>query len=106
MEMIDDYIGPDARFETSVLKCTNLRLVVTLATLCVITAATGCGIELNGPPAGAFLGRAGVYDYSPSAIQVGNRQQFWWCGQGHNPNLHSQITDTIQYASSGFPITH
>jgi hypothetical protein len=88
-----------ARFEVSALKYANLRFVVTLATLCVIAAGTGCGIELYGPPAGAFLGRAEVYDYSPSAIQVGNLQQFWWCGQARNPNRSSQDTDTIQYAS-------
>lgn len=72
----------------------NLKVVVMLAVLCV---DTGCGISVNGPPPGAFLGRAGTYNYSPSAIQVGNVQQFWWCGQGHNPNLPSQNTDTIQY---------
>src|SRR5277367_1132774 len=88
-----------ARFEVSALKRANLRFVVRLATLCVIAAGTGCGIEVNGPPAGAFLGRAGVYDYSPSVIQVGNLQQFWWCGAARNPNLSSQDTDTIQYAS-------
>ncbi|MGA2536879.1 MAG: hypothetical protein ABSF53_12745 [Terracidiphilus sp.] len=52
----------------------------------------------NKPP-GAFLGRAGLYDYSPTAIQIGNLQQFWWCGEAHNPVLPSQATDTIMYAS-------
>jgi hypothetical protein len=77
----------------------DLKFVAALAMLIMVSAGTGCGISLNGPPAGAFLGRAEVYDYSPSAIQVGNLQQYWWCGQGVNPNRHSQITDTIQYAS-------
>ena len=61
--------------------------------------ATGCGVTFGDPPPGAFLGRAGVYDYSPSAIQSGNLQQFWWCGEGSNPNRPSQKGDTILYAS-------
>ena len=40
-----------------------------------------------------------VYNYSPSVIQTGNIQQFWWCGQAQNPNDPSQNTDTIQYES-------
>lgn len=64
-----------------------------------LTLATGCGVSLGGPPSGAFLGQAGVYNYSPTAIQIGNVQQFWWCGQATNPENPSQDTDTIQYAS-------
>ena len=67
--------------------------------ICIIAVGAGCGVTVTGPPPGAFLGRLGVYDYSPTAIQVRNLQQFWWCGQGHNPNKHSQDTDTIQYAT-------
>ncbi|HEX3892288.1 MAG TPA: hypothetical protein VHW46_06925 [Terracidiphilus sp.] len=58
------------------------------------------------------MGRPRVYDYSPSVIQTGNVQQFWWCGQGNNPNKPSQISDTIQYATRNtvtnkvsFPLT-
>jgi hypothetical protein len=86
-----------AQFKRSVLKYLNSSFAISFFALCM--AAVGCGIHLNGPPAGAFLGRAGVYDYSPSAIQVGTLQQFWWCGQGQNPNKPSQTSDTIQYAS-------
>ncbi len=46
---------------------------------------------------GEVVGNAGVYNYSPSVIQTGNVQQFWWCGQAVNPNDPSQDTDTIQY---------
>jgi hypothetical protein len=67
--------------------------------LLVSVMATGCGVTLGGPPQGAFLGQAGVYNYSPSALQIGNVQQFWWCGQAKNPQNQSQFTDTIQYAS-------
>ena len=45
------------------------------------------------------VGNSGVYNYSPSIIQTGSVQQFWWCGQGTNPNNPSQETDTIQYES-------
>ena len=61
--------------------------------------ATGCTYISNNIPAGAFLGRPGVYNYSPTAIQTGNTQQIWWCGQGVNPNLVSQDTDSILYAT-------
>lgn len=86
-----------AQCKRSVVKYINSRFVISFFALCVV--GVGCGIHLNGPPAGAFLGRAGVYDYSPSAIQVGNLQQFWWCGKGQNPNRPRQTSDTIQYAS-------
>lgn len=45
------------------------------------------------------VGNQGVYNYSPSVIQNGDVQQFWWCGQAKNPNNSSQNTDTIQYES-------
>jgi hypothetical protein len=65
----------------------------------VFIFGTGCSEVFSAKPPGAFLGRAGVYDYSPTAIQIGNLQQFWWCGEAHNPNLPSQATDTILYAT-------
>ncbi len=45
------------------------------------------------------IGNSGVYNYSPSVMQVGSIQQFWWCGQGVNPNNPSQDTDAIWYES-------
>jgi hypothetical protein len=57
----------------------------------------GCGS--GGPPPGALIGRAGRWDYTPSVIQTGHVQQFWWCGEGQNPARHSQDTDTIMYES-------
>lgn len=60
---------------------------------------------LGGPPPGSVMGTPGVYNYSPSIIQSGNLQQFWWCGQGSNPNLPSQVTDTIQYGTLN-TVTH
>ena len=77
----------------------RFRAAVLLALLCNFLTATGCtDVSLNKPP-GAFLGRAHAYDYSPAAMQIGNIQQFWWCGEAHNPALKSQITDSILYAS-------
>lgn len=46
-----------------------------------------------------MVGRGGTYNYSPSVIQSGNVQQFWWCSTGDNPNDHSQQTDNIFYES-------
>lgn len=60
--------------------------------LCTILWTLGCSIGLTAPPEGAFAGRAGEYDYSPTAIQTGNVQQIWWCGEVGS-------TDTIQYES-------
>lgn len=71
-------------------------LLTILATSALVI---GCGESYGGPPPGAFLGRAGLYDYSPTGIQSGNQQQFWWCGEGKNPNKLSQYSDTILYAS-------
>jgi hypothetical protein len=45
------------------------------------------------------VGNQGVYNYSPSVIQNGDVQQFWWCGEGQNPQNPSQTSDTIQYES-------
>ena len=77
----------------------KLQLLATfVASFLGIAFASGCGGS-NGLPPGALLGEAGVYNYSPSALQIGNVQQFWWCGQAHNPENPSQFSDTIRYAS-------
>ena len=60
---------------------------------------SGCGSDPGGAPRGAVVGRGGTYNYSPSVIQSGNVQQFWWCSTGDNPNDHSQQTDNIFYES-------
>jgi hypothetical protein len=57
----------------------------------------GCGS--GGPPPGAVVGRSGRWDYTPSVIQTGHVQQFWWCGEAPNPAKPSQDTDTIMYES-------
>jgi hypothetical protein len=74
-------------------RATSLVLLLFLSglSLCVV----GCGD--SGTPAGAVVGRAGKYDYSPSVIQSGDVQQFWWCGQARNPSDPDQDTDAILY---------
>jgi hypothetical protein len=59
----------------------------------------GCAAQLSGVLPGAIMGRIGVYDYSPSVIQTGPTEQFWWCGYAKNPNRPSQSSDTILYAT-------
>jgi hypothetical protein len=60
---------------------------------------TGCGFSLAPLPPASIVGRTGIYDYSPSVIQSGNLQQFWWCGGAYNPSNSTQYSDTIQYES-------
>ena len=71
----------------------------TLLTIALALCMTGCGVTFAPLPAGSIAGRAGLYDYSPSVIQTGTMQQFWWCGLSYNPNKRSQFTDSIQYES-------
>ena len=73
-----------------------LNILLILFALEVSLSLSGC---LSGTPPGAVVGRYGRYDYSPSVIQSGDVQQFWWCGQAHNPVNTSQDTDTILYES-------
>jgi hypothetical protein len=74
-----------------------MRAIVSSVLLSGLLLSTvSCAV---GTPAGAIVGRAGEYDYSPSVIQTGSVQQFWWCGQARNPNDSEQDTDTILYES-------
>jgi hypothetical protein len=77
--------------------CVPHRLAL-LGCLGLLLCLAGCGFSL-GTPAGAVVGRAGRWDYSPSVIQTGHVQQFWWCGEAPNPAKPSQDTDTILYES-------
>ena len=80
------------------LKKCSFLLTMSLIAMALIFALSGCGTS-SGTPAGAVVGRAGRYDYSPSIMQTGNQLQIWWCGQGQNPQDASQDTDSILYAS-------
>jgi len=62
-------------------------------------AAAGCGVSYAPLPAGSVAGRVALYNYSPSVIQSGNVQKFWWCGGDYNPYDTKQYSDTIQYES-------
>ncbi|WP_410575496.1 hypothetical protein [Amycolatopsis sp. cmx-4-61] len=70
-------------------------LVIALAAAVAVPADAGAAVTVGAP----VVGRSGVYDYSPSVIQSGNVQKFWWCGKGQNPQNPSQNSDTIQYES-------
>jgi hypothetical protein len=59
----------------------------------------GCGVSFAPLPAGSLVGRAGIYDYSPSVIESGNFEQIWWCGSAYNPTDTTQFSDTIEYES-------
>jgi hypothetical protein len=72
---------------------------VTFCALSLLIFGIGCSEVFSNAPEGSFLGRAGLDDYSPTAIQIGNIQHVFWCGQGHNPQDDSQDTDTILYAT-------
>ncbi len=71
----------------------------TVLVISVALVATGCGVHFEHLPAGSVVGRAGIYDYSPSVIQAGNVLQVWWCGADDNTSDRTQISDTIQYES-------
>lgn len=92
-------VGLCERFAFCAARFARLGRPKSLIPLLLITAGSGCGVTVTGPPSGAYMGRPGLYDYSPSVIQTGDIQQFWWCGEGNNPNKPSQISDTIQYAT-------
>lgn len=68
-------------------------------------ALAGCDATSSGTPRGAIVGRTAAYNYSPSVIQTGDLQQFWWCGTGRNPANTSQLSDTILYESIN-TVTH
>lgn len=78
---------------------TAIRYAATLVALVsAVFCLGGCSATV-GTPSGAVVGRANQYDYSPSIIQVGRVQQFWWCGEGLNSAEPSHETDLILYES-------
>lgn len=68
-----------------------VSVAVIFAGLFMVSLA-GCGAESTNlaTPEGAIVGRGGYWNYSPSAIQSGNLQQIWWCGNGQNPTVPSR----------------
>ncbi|HZD46926.1 MAG TPA: hypothetical protein VE109_12690, partial [Acidobacteriaceae bacterium] len=79
------------------MKC-SFVLTMSLIAMALVFGLSSCG-DPSGTPAGAVVGRAGRYDYSPSIMQTGNQLQIWWCGQGQNPQDASQDSDSILYVS-------
>lgn len=78
-----------------------LRSIALAGLLGLVVCLCGCGstVVVEPTPAGAVVGRPYLYDYSSSVIQDGTVRKFWWCGQGQNPVVSSQFTDTILYES-------
>jgi hypothetical protein len=73
-----------------------------------IASLAGCGGNVSNylaTPSGAVVGRGGYWNYSPSVLQTGDVQKFWWCGAGANPSDSSQTSDTILYESIN-TVTH
>jgi hypothetical protein len=76
-------------------------LAILLAVVSILPF-TGCadpGSTFLTTPDGAIVGRGGLYNYSPSVMQIGDVQKFWWCGTGKNPTNPSQTSDAILYES-------
>jgi hypothetical protein len=70
-----------------------------LVAIGITLGVTGCGLTFDPPSEGAIVGVPGDYNYSPSVMQTGNLQQFWWCGGSDNPYNPNQFSDTIFYES-------
>jgi hypothetical protein len=92
-------VCPSDRVSSRVQARPRICLPGYFTVLLLLLIGSGCADLVSHPPAGSYEGRPGIYDYSPSVIQTGDVQQFWWCGGGNNPNLPSQVSDTIQYAT-------
>ena len=74
--------------------------ILAVSVSAVLIFLAGCIAQISGLlPGAAVVGRAGAYDYSPSVIQTGNIEKFWWCGLGKNPNRPSQTSDVILYST-------
>jgi hypothetical protein len=73
----------------------SLAACMVVSALGIVLFEVGCSEGL-GP---GMVGRLGLYDYSPSVIQIAEQRQFWWCGYAANPNKPSQLSDSIQYES-------
>jgi hypothetical protein len=76
-----------------------LGIVAIIFTALSVFVLAGCDSTSSGTQRGAIVGRTNAYNYSPSVLQIGNVQQFWWCGTGRNPTDASQLSDTILYES-------
>jgi hypothetical protein len=78
--------------------------LLSLAMLSII-GCTDAGDTYLQTPEGAIVGRGGYWNYSPSVIQTGDVQKFWWCGAGTNPAGNTQTSDTILYEAIN-TVTH
>jgi hypothetical protein len=81
--------------ETGIFTLVGKKISALLFVPFVITIAlvSGCASSHDGP----VVGRADAYNYSPSVMQSGSTQQFWWCTDDYNPANPQQLSDTIFY---------
>jgi hypothetical protein len=63
----------------------------------ILTGCSDLGSASRDTPQGAIVGVGEDYNYSPSVIQDGDVQKFWWCAGGQNPTNSNQNSDSIQY---------
>src|SRR5882724_2008961 len=70
-------------------------LAVALAVLAVLSAATEASATTQ--VGSLVVGSAGYYDYSPTVIQDGQVQDFWWCG-----DYSGRTNDTIFHEQFSF----
>jgi hypothetical protein len=82
-----------------------LAIIVAVLSILSFTGCADIGSTFLATPDGAIVGRGGLYNYSPSVMQMGDVQKFWWCGTGKNPTNPSQTTDVILYESIN-TVTH
>ena len=99
-EVVQDCVGRSLAGRSNSQTMTQMRVFTGISLAIGLgLGIAGCGFSLAPLPKGSIAGRTGNYDYSPSVIQSGNLQQFWWCGGAYNPNNSTQYSDTIQYES-------
>lgn len=79
--------------------CVLLAVILGAFSMFSLTGCSDGGTGYLATPDGAIVGRGGYWNYSPSVIQTGDMQQFWWCGTGKNPSNPGQISDSILYES-------
>ncbi|MFL6427162.1 MAG: hypothetical protein ACJ71S_02880, partial [Acidobacteriaceae bacterium] len=84
----------NARWDPGYALFVVLAVIVAASSMLSLTSCSDGGSGGLATPAGAIVGRNGYWNYSPSVIQTGDVQQFWWCGTGKNPSDSGQISDT------------
>jgi hypothetical protein len=69
--------------------------------LCACAAVVPAPARASSTVGGFVVGRSGTYDYSPSVVQSGQTQDFWWCG-GRDAADPANYSDTIKHQQYSF----